>query len=1207
MNILGKSIIYSTCLLFSALAFAQQKVKLVNDSGKSDSDVYVLVFAGGQSGFTQVGETTSLPGSYSTSASYHGLLSANSEQKQTTQPKTLTLSISAPLLAPQNQSFPVQFLGRDVGVTFQATWQSVSGVNQMTITVPSGVTLELIPISVGGTTTDYYYFLANDAFVYGVVGQPLSSFPKSTESYSSHLSGSTSLDIYEVDAYIEGGIIYISYDSPLVYMNGNAPKFGDKTNFQTVEINTAAAPVVANLTAIDYFSIPLQLDTVSKTKSHNEYVVLDQRTYYMSRDTIYSQLESVGATKQTSITSTDYFTFLSPVHTQSNFMDFASYLSTLKDKDFSIYYANAGYGVPNPAIVFGVNAAQNFSATYNYQDVTVSEDSTSYTIKMTGTNTISPLPGVGNEIIGYFPTENKTQIDITLPKTGTPNYNDIIYGSTLNADSFSVQIWNSSTSAYGPITLPQIFGDQTFTVKSISSTATTTTLAFDTNFTTSYLNTNAAGLILYPKTGGGFATVTKLKDATAGNGEMEFEYAVTDTANFQAGDAFYVGFSFGGISNTLNTQFTCPQLQNLNYIPVFDITFLTGAQAGNKFKVVSENGGNFTIQDSFPSKNPPVPNDIFYVTVEGGHLFTHLYTNSSYAQAVGDVLAGLNFGFVEPDSNSYFWYTKFPQDYPYGLAQPTTGYYNAWSAVIYNVSDAYGFGLGDRIHPSPLISVDSSTQDFWITMLPANQLDAPLVNATAPANSNGELQLSWTADTSLTYTIETTPANPAGAITVNPTSTAATQTISNLIPGVEYGINVQSSNATQMSKVLPVYATPSGSVTAYPYLEQTGNGQTGYAVFGLTINWFQEDPLAKDNYILRMNVKDAAGNDWTDIPMSGATASTGQFFLPAQNGENVYVIQVWTYDSTSKTRLELMHTAILEMDVTNMGGAVGGQTNWPSSFTIPNTTTSAFTVYGSSDTINNYIVSNASVGTFNYQQGTPKYSLAATLNLSPIIKKKFAAVKKITSKQNQPVEDKLAPLIEVDRRGIFNQQSSPVKITGRVSDDRSLGVVQYSLDGETWGNVGLAGEFYSPSGLGSRNQFVESAWELNLDDLEPGRHLVRFRAIDESGKVSRPKLYGVIVTNSAAPLIAVNGVAVQEAFAGMRYTVSGVAYDDEQVAFVQFSLNDGKTWRRARTSPSGAGVDWECLFIDRTGSQGSILVRAIDKARNPSDAVSIDL
>ena len=208
--------------------------------------------------------------------------------------------------------------------------------------------------------------------------------------------------------------------------------------------------------------------------------------------------------------------------------------------------------------------------------------------------------------------------------------------------------------------------------------------------------------------------------------------------------------------------------------------------------------------------------------------FNSLAPNSIYGNVVGDVLAALNFGYPggRYPQNGAVWFANFPQAFPYGAARtnPADGYFNPYAAVLYNVSDSYGFAFSDRNgRPSPLVSLTSG-QTLRVTILPDAFLNAPVVSVGTPtANS---LPVSWPAVsvdgfTTTSYQVTTLPNVPAngvnGVITVPATTGTVSLTIPNLAPGTPYEITVQAlgtntaNNAAVTSPVQPVTGVTAGT------------------------------------------------------------------------------------------------------------------------------------------------------------------------------------------------------------------------------------------------------------------------------------------------------------------------------------------------------------------------------------------------------------
>lgn len=108
--------------------------------------------------------------------------------------------------------------------------------------------------------------------------------------------------------------------------------------------------------------------------------------------------------------------------------------------------------------------------------------------------------------------------------------------------------------------------------------------------------------------------------------------------------------------------------------------------------------------------------------------------NSVYANIADNALAGLQFGYVngqtEPN-DARVWFAGFPAFPPFGAARAANdGLYNPYAAIIYNVSDSYGFPYSDRINQfNPLVTTTNAgvaaSSTMRITLLNDLRPDAP--------------------------------------------------------------------------------------------------------------------------------------------------------------------------------------------------------------------------------------------------------------------------------------------------------------------------------------------------------------------------------------------------------------------------------------------------------------------------------------------------
>jgi len=240
--------------------------------------------------------------------------------------------------------------------------------------------------------------------------------------------------------------------------------------------------------------------------------------------------------------------------------------------------------------------------------------------------------------------------------------------------------------------------------------------------------------------------------------------------------------------------------------------------------------------------------------------------NSVYGWIQADVLAAINFGYLQgklDDANgvghSGTWYGLPPVPYPFARARKTNdGYYNAWAALMYNLSDAYGFAFSDRNgRPSPDISFPvGGTVRVWI--LPDKRLDAPQVTATPGPSS---ITVAWPPVNGADhYAVTWSPPYQPQRMTVpQPQSGNVSAVLPVSTGGTPYLVTVRALDAdeTKGSAEVSVYTRTTGQQPQSP----AGNASTH---FGL--NWTPPPSIfgssAPDLYI--------AGTKYTYDPGTGA-------------------------------------------------------------------------------------------------------------------------------------------------------------------------------------------------------------------------------------------------------------------------------------------------------------------------------------------------
>ncbi len=196
-------------------------------------------------------------------------------------------------------------------------------------------------------------------------------------------------------------------------------------------------------------------------------------------------------------------------------------------------------------------------------------------------------------------------------------------------------------------------------------------------------------------------------------------------------------------------------------------------------------------------------------------------SNSVYADIGGNILAGLNLGYVggRYGDDGTYWFDEIPGFPPYGAARTDAkdGYYNPYAALLYNLSDAYSFSISDRLQTgNPLVTTSPDQPVLRLTLLPDERLDAPS-NLTATVVAKQEspsIQVSWdasaTPSTSSAFTLtgyEVTVTDgtfqvvapntksPPTSMTPNHTvietdANTFTTTVTSLNPGTAYRVSV---------------------------------------------------------------------------------------------------------------------------------------------------------------------------------------------------------------------------------------------------------------------------------------------------------------------------------------------------------------------------------------------------------------------------------
>ncbi len=295
-------------------------------------------------------------------------------------------------------------------------------------------------------------------------------------------------------------------------------------------------------------------------------------------------------------------------------------------------------------------------------------------------------------------------------------------------------------------------------------------------------------------------------------------------------------FTLAYNSNSLPSQYNLTDIgvtTNLQYTNTISFLVPDVSVATNYVTVTNSENGVITTNTFFVT-NDIDPNAYVYGAPSGTNYYLvngapPADTNAFPVELwmIGDVLSAINFGFAGGvyGTNSDEWFSPnvaWPD--PYGWAQPspenslTSGYYNAYAALMYYNADAYTFAYSERITPDVGMSVENG-DTVRITILPDDRLDSPVVSVPANSITPTSLTLDWpTVPGATGYRVNML--RPTGALGFPPADLPAAKTnytFSGLSNGAAYVMSVQAigTNATNGNTLItparPVYATTGGS------------------------------------------------------------------------------------------------------------------------------------------------------------------------------------------------------------------------------------------------------------------------------------------------------------------------------------------------------------------------------------------------------------
>lgn len=567
---------------------------------------------------------------------------------------------------------------------------------------------------------------------------------------------------------ITGGRLMVSYKTPITYYSTGSPT-NTSENYRWDKLELAYqggnAAAGSDLTSLDFFGIPMQIDFLDGNGQSSA-----SATFYTSTPTLVNTLYNLNSsTMSDSFQQTGFTPPGSGIGglgwNPSTDPSLATFARVLAPQ--SLTAVNHGYPAPYPS----------FKA---YLDSLVSSGQS---ITVSGANGVS-----GHNPTGY-------SYSGTLSGSSTAGY-QVTFTGTLTTSGTNP----NTGGAYGPP-----FGQCTATTQELLVYSTTPTVT-----------------VSLPATG----SVTQVNLGQGGSG-----YSVPPTVTFSpAPPGGTTAQGTAAISPAGSVTGVTITNSGTGYTSSPTITFSappsgTTAQASttiNSFDdyIYSASASSFTVSNITSPTVSQYPDQCT--------------KNSVFANIAGDFIAGLNFGYLQNQNSGTAkypagtWYTDLPIPYPFGGATTVNaGYYNPYAAVLYNLSDAYGFAYSDRGgRPSPLIGLPPGQATMRVMLLNDHRLDAP--QATVTSVTSASMTLSWPAVTGASgYTVTVNPPYP-GSVTVNATSP---HTIAGLTPGTTYTISVVAngvaSGVNVQSAVIPVYATTTGSVTPL----------TGPIPFQTALNW----------------------------------------------------------------------------------------------------------------------------------------------------------------------------------------------------------------------------------------------------------------------------------------------------------------------------------------------------------------------------------
>lgn len=297
------------------------------------------------------------------------------------------------------------------------------------------------PVASGGAIGVSGIPVANGSIVNNpaVESRPVSTLASAGFSIESTFSGRT-LPVYEFTINsIASGAFLVSYQTNISYSNSNPSPITSNFRFDQCELTFDPSIVsVANLTSIDAYAVPMQLEVFA---APGESVPKARRTYYTSTEGLIAKFGSLGCSNAFYARGSsapvrwtpssgfgDFIRILGPGKISSNnkagspspFPSFTNYLASL---------------LPTPSTGYRFTVGGNANgSTYAYSGVVVSDNNGGYKVNLSGTTTPAPPS----------PVPANANMSVNLPNGNAPgaaqtvNFDSFIYGAVLDGASFSV-------------------------------------------------------------------------------------------------------------------------------------------------------------------------------------------------------------------------------------------------------------------------------------------------------------------------------------------------------------------------------------------------------------------------------------------------------------------------------------------------------------------------------------------------------------------------------------------------------------------------------------------------------------------------------------------------------------------------------------------------------------------------------------------------